>query len=224
MRDIFGSSGVGPGSGFGTGGSSGGGGSGRKRNNGGGGGSGEGKNPGGGTTEQKRKQAFPKVLLSSIDMDPLNPNETIILSDRQPPVYQRPQDVPVGIYWINTSRRLAQYIINTYSVKHIKWRDYHFQRMIDVICKEAIHKLENQDPENFNADRVDAEIIDKLVSKAHDSAVESLGEYLLEENYKTPREELLEKISQLKGLGSDEKNALLSDIEEAIISVKNERK
>ncbi len=93
----------------------------------------------------------------------------------------------------------------------MKWRDYHLQRMIviDVICKEAVHKLEKQDPENFNADRVDAEIIDKLVSKAHDSAVESLGVYLFEEEYKTPREELLERISGLRGLDPLEQKRLL---------------
>jgi len=97
----------------------------------------------------------------------------------------------------------------------MKWRDYHFQRMVDVICKEAIHKLEKHDPENFNADRVDAEIIDKLVSKAHDSAVEALGGYLFEVEYKTPREELIERISQLD-LNSEEQETLLKDIEEEI--------
>ena len=107
----------------------------------------------------------------------------------------------------------------------MKWRDYHFQRMVDVICKEAVHKIEKQDPENFNADRVDAEIIDKLVSKAHDSAVESLSNYLFEEDYKTPREELIEKISSLKDVDPEDRKKLLKDIEEAIslIKIKDER-
>jgi len=220
MREILGGIGEGSGAGYGTGGSSGGIGGGRNRGT-GGRGSGEGEKPGGGGTESKQRQAFPKVLLSSIDKDPFKPEETITLSDRQPPVYQRPQDVPTGVYWINTSRKLAQYIIDKYGVKHMKWRDYHLQRMIDVICKEAVHKLEKQDPENFNADRVDAEIIDKLVSKAHDSAVESLGVYLFEEEYKTPREELLERISGLRGLDPSEQEKLLKEIEEAIDLLKN---
>lgn len=224
MREILGGMGEGSGAGYGTGGSSGGTGAGRNKGTGGESGSGEGDKPGGGDKESKPRQAFPKVLLSSIDKDPFNPEETITLSDRQPPVYQRPQDVPAGIYWINTSRKLAQYIIDKYSVKHMKWRDYHLQRMIDVICKEAVHKLEKQDPENFNADRVDAEIIDKLVSKAHDSAVETLGIYLFEEEYKTPREELLERISRLKGLDPEEQKKLLKEIEEAIDLLKNEER
>ncbi|MBI5193661.1 MAG: hypothetical protein HZA08_09510 [Nitrospirae bacterium] len=186
-------------------------------------GSGEGEKPGGGGSESKPKQAFPKVLLSGIDKDPFNPYEILTLADRQPPVYQRPQDVPAGIYWINTSKKLAQHIIENYGVKHMKWRDYHFQRMIDVICKEALHKLEKQDPDNFNADRVDAEIVDKLVSKAHDSAVESLGDYLFEEEYKTPREELLERISGLKSLDPEEQKKLLNEIEEAITIIKSKK-
>jgi len=215
MREILGGSGEGSGAGYGTGGSSGGAGKERGKGEKGDKGSGEGERTGGGGSESKPRQTFPKVLLSNIDKDPFNPEETITLSDRQPPVYQRPQDVPAGIYWINTSRKLAQDIIDKYTVKHMKWRDYHFQRMVDVICKEAIHKLEKHDPENFNADRVDAEIIDKLVSKAHDSAVEALGGYLFEVEYKTPREELIERISQLD-LNSEEQETLLKDIEEEI--------
>lgn len=217
MREILGGSGEGAGAGYGTGGSSGG--SGIKETKGGGGdkGSGEGEKQGGGSSVSKPKQMFPKVLLSGIDKDPFNPEElSITLSDRQPPIYQRVEDYHAGIYWINTSRKYAQYIIDKYGVKHMKWRDYHFQRMIDVICKEAIHKLEKQDPENFNADRVDAYIIDNLVSKAQDSAMESLDVYLFEEEYKTPREELLDKIAKIPMLKDLDPEEQIKQIEEAI--------
>ncbi len=224
MREILGGIGEGAGAGYGTGGSSGGIGGERSRGTGGERGSGVGEKAGGGGTEPKPRQAFPKVLLSGIDKDPFNPEETITLSDRQPPVYQRPQDVRAGIYWINTSRKLAQYIIDKHGTKHMKWRDYHLQRMIDVICKEAVHRLEKQDPENFNADRVDAEIIDKLVSKAHDSAVESLGMYLFEEEYKTPQEEREELVKTvLRKLDPEEQQRLLREIEEAIDFKSKER-
>lgn len=221
MREILGGSGDGSGAGYGTGGSSGGAGSGKGKGKEGDKGSGEGGKQGGGGTDPKPKQAFPKVLLSGIDKDPFNPEETITLSDRQPPVYQRPQDDPAGIYWINTSRKLAQHIIDKYSVKSMKWRDYHFQRIIDVICKEAIRKLEKHDPENFNADRVDGEIIDKLVSKAHDSAMESLSGYLFEEEYKTPREELLDKIAKIPMLRDLDPEDQIKQIEEAIDLLKS---
>lgn len=223
MREILGGIGEGPGSGYGTGGSSGGVGSERNKGTGGEKGSGEGEKPGGGDKESKPRQAFPKVLLSSIDEDPFNLGGKLDLSDRQEPVYQRPQDVPAGIYWINTSRKLAQYIIDRYGVKSMKWRDYHLQRVIDVICKEALYKLEKQDPENFTAARVDGDIINKLVGKAHDSALESLGVYLFEEEYKTPREELLERISGLRGLDPTEQKRLLKEIEEAIDLLKSQK-
>lgn len=221
MRDILGGIGEGEGGGYGTGGSSGGSGGSRggRSSNKEVGSSGQGKNEGGGSTDRKSKEAFPQILLSGVDNDPFNKNEKFSLSDRQPPVYQRPEDVPSGIYWINTSRKLAEFIIETYGVKHTKWRDYHFQRVIDVICKEALHRIFKQDPDNFNADIVDAEIIDKLVSKAQDSAIESLGSYLFETEYTTPKEELIDKVSKLKhNLSTDELEGLLKDIEEAINS------
>ncbi len=222
MREILGGFGEGLGGGYGTGGSSGGaGGNGGDKETGGGRRSGEGEKPGGGSTEIKPRETFPKILLSSIDEDPLYSGRKVDLLDRQEPVYQRPDDVTAGIYWINTSRKLAQYIIDQYGVKSMKWRDYHFQRIIDVICKEALYKLEKQDPDNFNAARVDGDIINKLVGKAHDNAVETLGEYLFEDEYKTPREELLERVSSLRNLDSEEKKELLKEIEEAFTYVKS---
>jgi hypothetical protein len=218
LREILGGTGEGPGGGLGTGGSSGG--VGGRKNKGLGG---EGEKPGGGSKESKPRQAYPKVLLSSIDKDPLNPDKSMDLSDRHPPVYQRTEDIHRGIYWINTSRRLAQYVIEKYGVKSIKWRDYHLQRVIDVICKEALYKLEKIDPENFTAARIDGDVIDKLIGKAHDSAVESLSGFLFEDEYKTPREELLEKISSLRNLDTEDQENLLREIEEAISFIK-ERK
>lgn len=95
--------------------------------------------------------------------------------------------------------------------------------MIDVICKEALYKLEKQDPENFNAARVDGDVIDKLIGKAHDSAVESLGGFLFEGEYKTPREELLDKISSIGNLNTEDQMKLLKEIEEAIDFVKKRK-
>ena len=223
LREILGGTGEGPGGGHGTGGSSGGAGGQRNKGTGGGGGNGEGEKTGGGGKETKPRQAYPKVLLSSIDKDPFNPDRSVDLSDRHPPVYQRAEDIHSGLYWINTSRRLAQYIIEKYGVESIKWRDYHLQRVIDVVCKEALYKLEKQDPENFTAARVDGDVIDKLIGKAHDSAVESLSGFLFEDEYKTPREELLERISSLRNLDTEDQKKLLIEIEEAINFIKNRK-
>ena len=222
MREILGGMGEGAGGGHGAGGSSGGAGSGKSKGS-GGSRSGEGDKPGGGGAVAKPRQTFPKVLLSNIDEDPLNPGQKLDLLDRQEPVYQRPEDVPAGIYWINTSRKFAQYIIEQYGVKSMKWRDYHFQRIIDVICKEALYRLEKQDPENFTAARVDGYIINKLVAKAHDSAIDTLKPYIFETEYKTPREELLDRISDLRNLSPKEKENLLKDIQDAVDLIKNNK-
>lgn len=173
----------------------------------------------GGGSERQKKQSFPLVLLSSYDDDPLNPGQKFHLLDRQGPVYQRPLDVEQGIYWINTSRKLARYIIDTYGVKSLKWRDYHLQRIIDVICKETLYRLEKQDPENFTASRVDSEIFTTLLGRAHDSAVDSLQEYLFGSDFKTPQEErlaILNTIPKLRSLPADERKQFLNEIEEAI--------
>ena len=95
--------------------------------------------------------------------------------------------------------------------------------MIDVICKEALYKLNKQDPENFTPERVDGEIFNKLVGKAHDSAVESLGGYLFEEEYRTPQEELLERISEIKNLDPEAQKNLLKEIEEAVELIKHKK-
>jgi hypothetical protein len=223
MREILGGSGEGSGVGFGVGGKGGGLGGARNKGTGGNRGGGEGERAGGGGSDIKPRQAFPKVLLSSIDKDPLDPDKPLDLSDRHPPVYQRLEDTQAGIYWINTSRKFSQYIIEKYGVKSLKWRDYHLQRMIDIICKEALYSLEKKDPENFTAARVDGDVVDKLVGKAHDSAVESLGGFLFEEKYKTPTEELLERISSLKNIDPKDREKLLHEIEEAISFIKNRK-
>jgi len=173
----------------------------------------------GGGAEKKKTAMFPLVLLSTYDDDPLTPGQKFHLLDRQGPVYQRPLDVEAGIYWINTSRQLAQHIISTYGVKSMKWRDYHLQRVIDVICKETLYRLEKQDPENFTASRVDSEIFTTLLGRAHDSAVTTLNDYLFGDDFKTPteeRERILQSIPKLRAMNDEERKQFLADIEEAI--------
>ena len=86
-----------------------------------------------------------------------------------------------------------------------------------------MYKLNKQDPENFTPERVDGEILNKMVGKAHDSAVESLGGYLFEEEYRTPQEELLERISEIKNLDPEAQKNLLKEIEEAVELIKHKK-
>ncbi len=143
------------------------------------------ENIGGGTS---RKPLYPKVLLSSIDQDPLNiaAGGKIILDPRQPLVYQRPQDIKEGIYWINTSAPLAQMILRTYDSHSLRFRDYLFQRYVEIFVKEAIYELQKKDPESFKAERIDSDILGTLINKIHSIAVEDLNAFLFKEDYEPP--------------------------------------
>ncbi len=140
---------------------------------------GSGEEGGGGDEERKGRRA-PRVLLSSQNADPLDPlGGPVDCSPRHPAVYQRHQDVPEGIYWINTSRPLAQRILDDYGSHSTRWRDYMFQRYVEIILKESIHELERKEG-SFNADRIDAHI-NELYTSIHNQAQEDLAGFLFDE-------------------------------------------
>lgn len=150
--------------------------------NGGKSGGGMGDKDGGG--EQKKKGSrFPKVLLSGYDEDPLNPGSQVFLQPTQGLVYQRSQDVKEGIYWINTSSPLASAILNRYDANSPRWRDYLFQRYVDIFVKEALIRLEKKEPERFTAVTIDGEILGKVVQRIHEFASRDLDSFLFEEKY-----------------------------------------
>jgi hypothetical protein len=136
---------------------------------------------------QKSGRAFPRVLLSGHDKDPLNlaPDGFVFLGEREPVVYQRPQDVPQSIYWINTSSPMASKIYEKFSFNSIQWRNFLFERYVDIFVKESIHELARQDLVNFTADAVDQKIAE-VIRKVHQSAKEDLDQFLFEESYTVP--------------------------------------
>ncbi len=149
-------------------------------------GGGENGDSGGGSgVEPKKARRFPRVLLSGYDADPLNPTsqEALNLNPRHPAIYQRTEDVDEGIYWINTSRPLASRITNQYTRKSPRWREYLFQRYVDIIVKEALYQKARKEP-NLTAEIVD-QLMNDVVSKIHDAAVEDLDNFLFEEAFGT---------------------------------------
>ena len=151
---------------------------------GGGGGGGGGGGTGGGQeggTETKRKPRFPQVLISGQHSDPLDPlsSEPFYCDPRQPTVYQRPKDVEAGIYWINTARPLAEKILNKYTADSTRWREYLFQRYIEIILKEAIFQLGRSKP-SITADDV-VFCMDDITKRVHDQAAQDLNAFLFEE-------------------------------------------
>jgi hypothetical protein len=136
--------------------------------------------------ESDKGKSFPKVLLSSHDPDPLSQTgESVILGERDPIVYQRPQDLRANIYWINTSSPMASKIYDKFRFDSPQWRTYLFDRYVDIFVKEAIHDLEKRDLQNFTADSVDRRIED-VIRKVHQSANEDLEQFLFDDTYVVP--------------------------------------
>lgn len=163
------------------------GGSGDGKGNGGNGAGGDNENQGSsgqeGGDEKKKRPRFPQVLVSGKDTDPLDPlaTEPFQCDPRQPAIYQRTKDVEQGIYWINTSRRLAEKILNDYGADATRWREYMFQRYIDIMIREGIFELEKRET-SLSADDVSRKI-DDLTTRIHDQAAADLNDFLFEEQF-----------------------------------------
>lgn len=188
MSRVFSKILVGPGQG--SGGGTGDGGSlgpiGNGKANGGRSGGGEGDNEGGGNKEKKGHK-YPRVLISEVDPDPLSADgKSIILDPRQGLIYQRPQDDDEGIYWINYSAPLAKGIRDKYGENSLRWRDYLLQRYVDILVKEALLKLERQDPEAFTLRSVE-QTISKVATEAQEAALKELSSFLFEEQFDSKR-------------------------------------
>lgn len=154
---------------------------------GGGGGKGDGKDTGGeskgnegqeGGSEKTLKPRFPQVLVSGQDHDPLDPLATIPFTcdPRHPAVYQRTKDFAAGIYWINTSRPLAEKIIDEYTADSPRWREYLFQRYVEIIAREAIYQL-GKTSATLSPDDVIRQL-DDVTTRVHDQAAKDLTSFL----------------------------------------------
>jgi hypothetical protein len=136
---------------------------------------------GGSGDEKRRARKFPTVLLSGYDRDPFDaeasgPHEC---DERQPPVHQRPIDVMNNVYWINTSRPLARKVLDRYGAADPRWREYLFQRYVEIILKQQLYELQRKD--TVSAESVD-NLIDKVTSIVHDAASEDLEQFLFDES------------------------------------------
>lgn len=134
--------------------------------------------------DKSKKPKAPRVLLSGTDPDPLSisPGGTVILTERNPLVYQRVQDVAEGIYWINTQSPLAKAILTRYADHSVRWRDYLFQRYVDIFTKQILHELQKRDPEGFKADAVD-NALDTKIMQIHLLAINDLGKFFFDEAF-----------------------------------------
>ncbi len=137
---------------------------------------------GSGSGENKTKgNKYPLVLLSNSDDDPLNPGNTVSCDARHPLVYQRRQDYEHNIYWINTQAPLAHKIRDKYNTEHVRWREYMFQRYVDIIIKQTIHELEKRGIQ-LTADEIDNKF-DDICKRLYESATKELEPFLFHDNF-----------------------------------------
>ncbi len=179
--EIFSGPGTGPGvGGSGGGGSARGGGEGQGKQ----GQGGEGGEGGGGAGDQKaHAPRFPRVLLSDKDPDPLRPEQSVSCNPRHPPIYQRPEDVREGIYWINTRAPFAEKILAEYHAESPRWREYLFQRYVDIITKQAVYEKEKKESD-LTAGMIDA-LLDDISRRVYSAAADELYNFLFKEQLST---------------------------------------
>jgi hypothetical protein len=179
--EIFSGPGTGPGvGGTGGGGSAPGGGEGSGKQ----GRGGEGGETGGGAGDHKaHAPRFPRVLLSDKDPDPLRPEQSVSCNPRHPPIYQRPEDVQEGIYWINTRAPFAEKILAEYRAESPRWREYLFQRYVDIITKQAVYEKEKKESD-LTAGMIDA-LLDDISRRVYAAAADELYNFLFKEQLST---------------------------------------
>ena len=100
---------------------------------------------------------------------------------RHPPVYQRPEDVDAGIYWINSQAPFARRTVEQFSSESTQWRDYMFQRYVDIIVKQAIYEAEKRAAE-LTATGIDS-LLDDIHKRVYAEASDSLKDFLFDEKF-----------------------------------------
>jgi hypothetical protein len=148
------------------------------------GGLGSGEGEGGGEGDQKKKGPRAPLVLLSGQEDPDFPGIPVTFSDRHFAVEQRQQDVERGIYWINSEKPMAKKVIDKYGVDSPRWRNYLFQRYVDIFTKETIYRLAKKEGGSLTAEQVDYEIM-RVSSLVYDKATIDLEDFLLSEKYNT---------------------------------------
>lgn len=133
---------------------------------------------GGNLSGDKKAKGFAhtRILLSNADDDPLHPGKTVCCDPEQQLVYQRAEDEKKNIYWINTRSPVAFKIRSDYGHDSKRWKEYMFQRYIEIIRKQIIREFLRD-----NAQVSAAEInnkIDEICKDVHKAASKELDEHL----------------------------------------------
>lgn len=137
----------------------------------------ENKSQGGAGDIKIKKPRFPQVLLSGIDVDPIS-GKPFFLDPRQDIIYQRKEDVENHIWWINTQKPFAVKILNEEGPQSVKWKDYLFQRYVNIIINYVIE--EKWKIEHSIEPVVIQQWILETLNNIYESAYKDLESYLFE--------------------------------------------
>ena len=185
--EIFG--GMGAGAGFGGTGGGGEGGATNKGDGGDDGSTGDKDDGAGGGSGDEKKQGpkFPDVRLSNCDPDPLGYTERVNCEPGHPLVYQRDVDVEAGVFWINTQSGFAKKIRESvdYGPHSTRWREYMFQRYVDIMVRQMIYDVEKRDS-GLSSGRLEDEL-NKIARRVYDAAANdpALDSFLFKETLTT---------------------------------------
>ncbi len=77
---------------------------------------------------------------------------------------------------------MAVGVYEKFGFDSLQWRNFLFQRYVDIFVKELVYELYRKDYENFSAERVDVEI-SELIRNIHTNAKEDLDTFLFDESF-----------------------------------------
>ena len=101
---------------------------------------------------------FPTVLCSGIDDDPLNEDSKLTLDADHPPIYQRPMDTIMGIWWINFQSPLTEMIWkqsnNKKQVsdgeKSSEFKVYYLEQFFEIMARVNITSNPDSKPDTLS--------------------------------------------------------------------------
>ncbi|MBI5235433.1 MAG: hypothetical protein HY886_04215 [Deltaproteobacteria bacterium] len=138
---------------------------------------------GSGSGDKKTKGfTHTRILLSNVDDDPLHPGKTVIGEPEHPLVFQRDEDEPKNIYWINTRSPVASKIrvLDKLDDGHEspRWKEYLLHRQVEICLKQRIKELIRHNAQ-VSAKEINNKI-DEIYRKVYKTASDELDKYLFQ--------------------------------------------
>jgi len=130
--------------------------------------------------EQKKikRPQYPRMLLSSYDLDPAKENTaTKDLTDRHPPLHQDDVDRIHNVWWLNTSHPFAAEALKRGGPDGHAFKSHHLSMFRDMVQRESLRILQRREVE-LPLDRIETEL-DKISDRFLAELTHELVEILL---------------------------------------------